>query len=80
MPAVLTQLVPLTIMQPGEVGIVRELSGDSRQTHHLEELGIRDGATVRMIRNGSPSIVAVNGHRFSLRFDPTTDVWVELEN
>jgi len=72
------QIVPLDLMSTGEKGFVRTLDGSPEFIGRLEEMGLREGASVRMVRSGSPCILAVNDHRLSLRFDNLATVLVEV--
>ena len=71
-------VVPLEMMSTGEQGRVCTLDGAPEFVVRLEEMGLREGARVRMVRSGSPCILAVNDHRLSLRFDHSATVLVEL--
>jgi len=71
-------VVPLEMMNDGDVGRVCTLDGAPELIVRLEEMGLREGASVRMVRSGSPCILAVNDHRYSLRFDQRATVLVEL--
>jgi ferrous iron transport protein A len=71
-------VVPLEMMTTGEQGRVCTLDGSPEFVVRLEEMGLREGVSVRMVRSGSPCILAVNDHRFSLRFDDCATVLVEL--
>ena len=71
-------VVPLEMMSTGEEGRVCTLDGAPEFVVRLEEMGLREGVSVRMVRSGSPCILAVNDHRFSLRFDDCATVLVEL--
>lgn len=72
------QLVPLEMMNIGEHGCVRDVDGSPDFVVRLQEMGLHEGAKVRMVKTGSPCILAVNEHRFSLRFDDCATVLVEL--
>jgi ferrous iron transport protein A len=68
----------LEFLAAGEQGVIRELDGSPEFVHRLEEMGLRTGAQVRMVRPGSPCILAVDNHRFSLRIDDAATVLVEV--
>jgi ferrous iron transport protein A len=72
------QLVPLELMATGESGIVRDVEGTPEVVVRLREMGLREGAEIRMIKTGSPCLLAVNDQRFLFRIDKTATVWVEL--
>ena len=72
------QLLPLEFLRPGEEGRVCQIDGDHRLVMRLEEMGLRRGVAVRMVRPGSPCIVAFDNHRLSLRTDECAIVMVEV--
>lgn len=74
-----TQVVPLDLLRPNESGLIVEMVASDEWLHRLKELGLREGAKVRMVRPGCPCIVAVDGHRFTYRCDPSTLILVELQ-
>lgn len=71
-------IVPLEMMSSGEQGRVSALDGSPEFVVRLEEMGLREGVRIRMVQPGCPCILAVNDHRFSLRFDNRATVLVEL--
>lgn len=72
-----TQPVPLELLAAGEEARVYDLEGTADFVHRLEEMGLRTGVLVRMIQPGSPCILAIGNHRFSLRIDDSAVVLVE---
>jgi ferrous iron transport protein A len=74
----LSQVIPLELLLAGEEGCVHCVEGCDSLTHRLAEMGIREGAAIRMLRPGSPCLVAVDNHRMSLRIDGTACVLVEV--
>ncbi len=72
------EMIPLDLLKEGESGRVVEVVGPDGLVHRLKELGVREGALVRMVKTGEPSILAINGHRLSFRGDPATTVFVEV--
>ena len=50
-------LIPLSALRSGQVAEVRQVAGRPEQVRRLEELGLRDGAQLEMVRSGSPCIV-----------------------
>ena len=65
-----------------EIGkhLVAQVPDVTRLIDRLEEMGLRIGVTLRMVQPGSPCIVAVGNHRFSLRIDDSAVVLVALES
>ena len=70
-------VIPLELLSAGETGRIHDLEGSSDFVHRLEEMGLRIGAVVRMVQPGSPCILAVDNHRFSLRMEDTASILVE---
>lgn len=71
-------MVPLESLQPDEGGRIVLIEGHEATVHRLEEMGLREGAAVRMVRAGRPCIVRVNDHRLSLRTSDDVLILVEL--
>lgn len=71
-------VLPLDMLQENELCRVLEVSASEEWRHRLEELGIREGVNLRMVKPGEPSIVSISGKRFSFRCDPETVILVEL--
>ena len=70
-------MIPLDLLQSGEVGRVVAIEGEASLANRLEEMGLREGVLVRMVRPGSPCIVAVDDHRLSFRGENAAAVLVE---
>ncbi|MFH5805859.1 ferrous iron transport protein A [Alienimonas sp. DA493] len=69
-------LIPLDLLRTGEGGTVADILGDASAVHRLEELGLRIGAAVRVLREGPPALVALGSQRFCFRPDGGTTVLV----
>jgi ferrous iron transport protein A len=63
------QVVPLEMLRSGEQGRIEALDGPEDLVHRLAEMGLRVGVTIRMVRAGSPCILALDHHRLSFRHD-----------
>lgn len=72
------QVVPLQLLGAGERGRVHDIDGQGHLVARLEEMGLRHGVEVHMLRPGSPCIIAVNNHRFSFRGDEAAVVLIEV--
>lgn len=72
-----SQVIPLDLLQASECGRVVEMVASEEWLHRLQELGLREGVIVRMVKTGEPCIIAVDGHRFTYRCDPSTMILVE---
>ncbi len=62
-------IIPLECLRADETGHIYEVNGDAALVHRLDEMGVRAGAMLRMVRPGESCIVLVNNHRLSLRAD-----------
>ena len=72
-------VVPLESMRCDERGRLMAIDGVESSVHRLQEMGLREGARVRMIRPGSPCIVQVNDQRLSLRTGGEVLILVQLD-
>lgn len=70
------ELVPLTVLRCGQTAEVGALMGPSEQVRRLEELGLRTGASVEMVRSGVPCIIRVEGSTLCFRDDDKFSVMV----
>ena len=68
--------IPLTALRPGEVAEIWQVVGPAEYVRRLEELGLRSGATLEVIRGGSPCIVRVGGSKLCIRDDELLRVMV----
>lgn len=71
-------LLPLNMLKAGETASIVDLVGESSQVHRLQEMGLRTGATIRMLKPGAPCVVALDGKRLSLRLSGLLDIYVAL--
>jgi ferrous iron transport protein A len=61
------ELVPVSVLRRGQVAEIGQLVGAPEQVRRLEELGLRIGAWLEILRNGSPCIVRVEGSKLCFR-------------
>ena len=61
------ELIPLSTLRAGQVAEIRQIVGQPEHVRRLEELGLRDGVRLEMIRSGSPCIVRVAGTKLCFR-------------
>lgn len=71
-------IVPLDCLQTGETGRIADIEGCAETVTRLAEIGLRNGALVRMVRTGSPCILALDNQRLSFRPEECTHVFVEV--
>lgn len=72
------ELVPLHHLAPGQSADVGHIVGRPEEVHRLEELGLRGGATVEMVQNGSPCIIRLAGQKLCFRADDLLRVLVRM--
>jgi ferrous iron transport protein A len=75
-PGHLETILPIDCLHANEEASVVELVGDSCEIHRLAEVGLRVGASVRMVRPGSPCLLALGGNRLSVRLAGNVEVLV----
>jgi ferrous iron transport protein A len=73
-------LLPLDLLKSNEEASIVELCGDEPQVHRLAEMGLRVGATIRMVRPGAPCLLAIDGKRLSLRLNDGLEVLVAVNH
>jgi ferrous iron transport protein A len=69
-------LMPLSVLRCGQTAEVGQLLGPAEQVRRLEELGLRAGVQLEMIRSGAPCIVRIEGSRLCFRNDESLRVLV----
>jgi Fe2+ transport system protein FeoA len=73
----MSDVVPLELLPAGTSGRVADVDGDLQFVRRLGEMGLREGARVRMVQPGRPCIVAIGHQLLSLRGDDDLLVLVE---
>ena len=68
--------LPITLLACGQVAEVQQLVGPSEHVRRLEELGLRSGARIEMVRGGSPCIIRIGDSRICFRDDAQVRVLV----
>lgn len=66
--------VPLEALQTGECGAIFALHGPEDDLNRLRELGLRVGASIRMLRPGPPHLLQIGDARLCIR--PANDIIV----
>ena len=74
-------MVPLTTLQPGQIGLIHRLRGGHRFVSRLAALGFTPGAPVTVTRNHGigPLIVSVRGTQVALGRGEAGHVLVYME-
>jgi Fe2+ transport system protein FeoA len=73
------EVLPLDALAANEFGRINLVDGEEKSVQRLAEMGLREGVTLRMIRPGEPSIVALGDQRLSVRLDAETVILVETK-
>ena len=60
-------LIPLDRVPPGQRVLIARLVGCPEHVRRLEEMGLRHGMVVQVVRRGRPCIVRVGGNRLCFR-------------
>ena len=60
-------ILPLSALRPGEGACVQQILGKTTHIRRLEELGLRRGARLEMVRRGTPCIIRIEGSKLCLR-------------
>jgi ferrous iron transport protein A len=68
--------IPITQLRRGEVAEISQVLGSTEQVRRLEELGLRGGAHLEVVRAGSPCIVRVGGTTLCFRDDELVRILV----
>lgn len=74
--AVAESLLPLDYLAAGESGYVADVDGPAAAVTRLQELGLRVGQTLRMLRPGPPHLLQLGETRLCFRSDPDVLVLV----
>lgn len=74
-------MVPLTALNPGQVGLIHQLRGGHRFVSRLAALGFTPGAPVGVTRNHGfgPLIVSIRGTQVALGRGEANHILVYLE-
>ncbi|MCA9032981.1 MAG: ferrous iron transport protein A [Planctomycetaceae bacterium] len=70
-------MFPVETLRSGEAGRVVGVDGQLDIVQRLQDVGLRIGATVRMLREGTPVLLAVDDQRLTFRPDQRAMVLVE---
>lgn len=72
-------LIPLIHMSTGTSAEIGQLVGHPHDVHRLEELGMRSGAKIEMLRGGSPCIIRLAESKFCFRPSEAMGVLVRID-
>ena len=69
-------LVPLQQLGSGQTARIGRLVGCPEHVQRMEEMGLRSGATVEMVKSGVPCIVELSGARLCFRESDAFSIFV----
>jgi Fe2+ transport system protein FeoA len=69
-------LIPLARLSSGQTAEISQLVGHPDQVHRMEEMGLRSGVTVEMVRSGRPCIIQLAGNRLCFRESRSFSIFV----
>jgi len=72
-----TQLVPLDGLREHERARVIDVDARPDVRHRLEEMGLREGTVIRLLKRGTPCILCIGDQRLCYRPEPDTFILVE---
>jgi ferrous iron transport protein A len=68
--------LPINALRRGEVASISQVVGPPEHIRRLEELGLRSGSRIEIVRGGSPCIIRVDGSTLCFRNDESVRVLV----
>jgi Fe2+ transport system protein FeoA len=71
-------LLPLDMLQAGDLGEVAEVCGEPGWVGRLAELGLREGSRVCVLQPGTPCLLQVANGRLCLRGGECSQILVRL--
>jgi ferrous iron transport protein A len=71
-------LLPLQLLPSGHRARIDQLLGRAEEVNRLQEIGIRVGLAIEMIRTGSPCIVNLDGACVAFRDNEECNVLVRV--
>jgi Fe2+ transport system protein FeoA len=77
-PPVIQSLIPLDCLQPGRTAEISQLTGCPDHVQRLQEMGLREGTLVQMVRHGRPCIIRVGGYKLCFRHSDDLSVQVKM--
>jgi ferrous iron transport protein A len=78
--AVSGSILPIEHLKVNENASVVDVVGDASEVHRLSEMGLHHGARIRIVRAGSPCLMALDGKRLSVRLSGNVDIYVSPGN
>jgi Fe2+ transport system protein FeoA len=74
----MSDMIPLLQLTAGAIAEIGQLIGAPHDVHRLEELGVRNGAKIEMVRSGNPCIIRLAESKFCFRPSEAVGVLVRV--
>ncbi len=71
-------MIPLQFLNDGESASIAQIIGETPLLTRLNEMGLREGVVVHMVRSGEPCIVAIGNHRLTFRGGESAHIFVNI--
>ncbi len=72
--------IPLDCLPPGRTAEISQLAGCPEHVQRLQEMGLREGTLVKMVRHGRPCIIRVGGYKLCFRRSDELSVQVRTQD
>lgn len=69
-------MIPLHLLPAGETARIAEVFGHPEFVHRLDEMGLRVGTQIEMVKAGSPCIVRLDDQRLCFRPEDCSGILV----
>ncbi len=76
----LANRILLSDLKAGSQARISAIEGDEAVRHRIEEMGLREGEFIRMLRSEAPQIIAIHGRRLCIRMNAYLQIWVEPDH
>ena len=73
------ELIPLDRISPGQFAQIDRFVGCAEHVRRLEEMGLRQGMTVQVVRHGRPCIIRAGSSRICFRCSDLLGVLVRSQ-
>jgi Fe2+ transport system protein FeoA len=74
----MAQLISLRNVPPGRQAVIAEVAGDPLHAKRLHDLGLSQGTSFEVVRQGNPCIIRFSGTKLCFRENESANVKVIL--
>ena len=72
-------MIPLNLAMTGQTGRIADIDGQPEAVGRLNEIGVCVGTSMRVVRSGSPCIVAIGDQRLSFRGEQAASIYLTVQ-